>query len=91
MEYWTHRKNTRLEKSQPVFFLEGRRNPNEDRFFAVTVNVSDCGVCIFTDKPLKEGDVFLVESGLWKNARAAKAIWSKRLGETLFEAGLALC
>jgi len=82
------RKGQRSEQAQVVFYKDGAR---DESFFAITVNVSDCGVCIFTDRPLEKGEVFLVESALWKKARSATAVWANRLGDTLFEAGLSLC
>lgn len=85
------RNGDREDRSQVIFYLDGIKSTYNKKFFAISVNVSDCGACIFTDRHIEKGDVFLLESRLWKNTRSARAVWAKKLGETLFEAGLSLC
>jgi len=77
--------------SQVVFYLRGEEGDLDERFFAVTVNISENGLCVFTDRPVSMGDVYLVQSSLWSSVKSARAIWSNRLGDSLFEAGFSLC
>jgi hypothetical protein len=91
MGYWKFRRDKRAEKSKAVFYVSKNGNLFDESFFAVAVNVSECGVCILTDRPVEKGEVFLLESGLWTKARQAKAVWTNCIGNALYEAGFALC
>jgi len=84
------RQEQREALSRAVFYYHEEEG-HDERYFAVTVNTSKCGACIFTDRPIEEGEVILVESGLWTSVRSAKIVWTNRLGDSLIEAGLSLC
>jgi len=85
------RKTERSAMTKTVFYLNDNADDLNHRYFAITVNVSECGACIYTDRPISKGDVFLLESRLWPETREARAVWSKQLGDSLFEAGISLC
>jgi len=91
MRNFQRRTKQRDDMSQVVFYLRGEEGSLDERFFAVTVNVSDNGLCVFTDRPVSKGEVYLVRSNLWPSVKSAKAVWSNKLGDSLFETGFSLC
>jgi len=63
----------------------------DERFWAISSNVSPSGVGIFTNRPLEAGQEIKVTSKhLWDSPRAAHVAWSFQLNSRLFKAGIAL-
>lgn len=55
----------------------------------VTVNVSDCGVGLYTDRPLDFNASFLIYSErLWPLPRRGTVRWCRRLAPGLYRAGM---
>ena len=66
----------------------------EDRghYTAVTVDVSDCGVCMVTNRNVTPGQMVRIYSEeLWPVPVKAKAVWKAHLACETSRVGLAIC
>jgi hypothetical protein len=86
------RRDRRIPLSRPVFFASEDVSMYDFRYHAISVNVSKCGMCIFTDRPIDEGqEISFVSKYLWPDEKSGRAVWSQRLSDNLFKTGFAFC
>ena len=66
-------------------------NPTAHSIECVTVNASDSGLSIYSEKPLKSGSRFIIYSGkIWDIPKHGTVIWCKKIAAGLYRAGILL-
>lgn len=65
---------------------------SEDRSIeCVTVNASNSGVSIYSEKPLQSGSRFIIYSGkIWDVPKHGIVMWCKKIASGLYRAGIML-
>jgi hypothetical protein len=62
-------------------------HPQHRTLVAIGSNISDVGVCIYTFKPLEEGDEIIFNDDLPVPHRRARIIWVKQCNQSIYKAG----
>lgn len=62
--------------------------PQQDSLLAIGSNISDSGACIYTFKPLKEGEGLLFKSNLPVPYRKATVRWVKQCNRSIYRVGV---
>jgi len=82
------RKENRQQLVRPVYFQGEADNSR----FAFTMNYSDCGLCIITNKSVSTGETVKFQSRyFWDEPREAIVVWKKEVNYNITRVGLALC
>jgi hypothetical protein len=85
------RKEERQERVENVFFNIGRENIYDSSYFALSTNVSNSGVCIYTNRPIEQGQVLsLFSKYLWNSLKHAEVKWVKHISQNICKAGLSI-
>jgi len=61
---------------------------NHDTLFAISANSSDSGACIFTFKPLKEGEELLFKINLPVPYHRATVRWVRQCTRSIYKVGV---
>ena len=69
-----------------VTYLHSR--PQHDTIVAISSNISDSGACIYTFKPLKEGEELLFKSNLLVPYHKATVRWVKQCNRSIYRVGV---
>lgn len=60
-----------------------------ENFWAISSNVSQSGINIYTNRPLEEGDIInLASKALWTAPKEARVAWSMKVKANLFKVGI---
>ena len=82
------RREERDKMVRPVF-VEGMK---VGTYSALSLDVSECGLCMVTNIDLKPGDAITIYSkDLWKEPMKAVAVWSAHVVSQSNRVGLSLC
>ncbi len=84
--HWDRRKNKRHNFRTTLEFRLGR-DPYKSIFKCDTANISPDGLCIYFDRPLREGDELTIGTVLPIPHKKAIVRWVRKLG-TLYITGL---
>lgn len=80
------RREFRMEMVKTILYTD-----RDERFWAISSNVSPSGIGIFTNRPLEQGQEIKVTSKhLWTEPKIARVAWSFQLNTRLYKAGIAL-
>ena len=84
----SHRREERKEVVRPVYFFGEKHAPR----FAFSVNLSSCGLCIITNRPITLGEkVRLHTRFFWDEPRDAMTVWVKEINYKTYKVGMELC
>lgn len=87
MAHENKRRHERTTLSRPLYF----RNMQGHQGFAYSLNISDCGACILTNRAIEEGQsCILYFPNAWEHPAKAHAIWTARASQRLFRVGLSI-
>jgi hypothetical protein len=82
------RKEERVARSAAVAFSKGQAVSGRAPW-AVSVNVSASGLCLYTNIPVIRGEEYrLTSDTLWFSPRLARTAWSTKIGDEIYKAGL---
>ena len=82
------RQDTRKEVVRPIYFQGDSNSEN----FAFSVNVSECGLCMITNKDISIGDAITLYSRFfWGEPQRAMAVWTEEVNDKTRKIGLSLC
>ncbi len=89
--YETRRTEKRDRLNASVYYSPlPERNVN-GRLWGITVDVSNSGLSIFTDRFVREGFTYKVQSkDLWDDCRTYRLIWCKEVRADLYRSGLSI-
>jgi hypothetical protein len=60
-------------------------------YWAVSADVSKHGLRLYTNRPITEGKQYKLQSNfIWRSERKAKAVWSKKVSDSVYMAGFSL-
>jgi hypothetical protein len=71
-----------------AFAYQFPSRPSPEILFGVTSNISDSGVCIYSDAELREGEIIEFRSSLPVPSIRAAVRWVKKDVENLYKMGL---
>ncbi len=55
----------------------------------ITLNISDSGVCFYTQKRLEQGaTLYLSSKSFWEKPRMGSVMWCRKITEELYRVGL---
>ena len=82
------RQEERKKVAKPLYVLREERG----NFMAVSVDVSDCGICLVTNQRLRPGQtVKLYSEDLWPVPVSARTVWMSHLECETNRVGLVIC
>ncbi len=68
------------------------RLPNEDSdVSAQAVDISNCGICLRTSRPMRQGQEIIIRSGRSPNAEVGIVRWVEKIDEGWYHSGVTLC
>ncbi len=57
----------------------------------ITLNISDCGICFYTQSCLEEGmPVIITSKAIWDEPRQGMVKWCRKITEELYRVGVTL-
>jgi hypothetical protein len=65
-------------------------HPQKGTLLAISSNISNAGICIYTFKPLEEGQDIVFKNTLPVSHRKATVRWVKQCNRTTYKAGVLL-
>jgi len=84
--------HSRTEDRTPLIRSVYLRKNGGTTGVAYTLNVSNCGTCLITTKPIRPGETFqLYSRHLWLNPIKALAVWSRKMDDKIQKVGFSLC
>jgi len=82
------RREERDRMVRPVY-IEGRQHGT---YSALSIDVSECGLCLVTNVDINPGDTLTVYSKhIWPEPRTAVAVWKTRVVSESSRVGLSFC
>ncbi len=65
-------------------------HPQKGTLLAISANISDIGICIYTFKPLEKGQDIVFKNTLPVPHRKATVKWVKQINRSVYKAGVLL-
>lgn len=82
------RKEKRQDITRPLYF-QSVPFPGE---FAISVNVSNCGLCLITNRFFSPGDkVEIASKHIWDGPKTAVVVWARSIHNRVMQFGLDFC
>jgi hypothetical protein len=88
-QYSPQRRNPRTPYKE-TFEIAVSSNPRSETLLAISTNISEGGICIYTFRPLKEGQDILFKKALPVPHHKGTVRWVKQIKPSIYMAGVLL-